>query len=101
MRHAHLAPDQGIEEEITKMINLTLDGAEENTVKEETAVTTVEKDLNTQIAEIAKQAETLTPEEQKQVDEFAEKIDLHDAAVVSRYGESARTKATGFADVSW
>ncbi len=98
MRHAHLAPDQGIEEEITKMINLTLDGAEENTVKEETAVTTVEKDLNTQIAEIAKQAETLTPEEQKQVDEFAEKIDLHDAAVVSRYGESARTKATGFAD---
>ncbi|MCR5236662.1 MAG: toxic anion resistance protein [Lachnospiraceae bacterium] len=80
------------------MINLTLDGAEENTVKEETAVTTVEKDLNTQIAEIAKQAETLTPEEQKQVDEFAEKIDLHDAAVVSRYGESARTKATGFAD---
>ena len=98
MRHAHLAPDQGIEEEITKMINLTLDGAEENTVKEETAVTTVEKDLNTQIAEITKQAETLTPEEQKQVDEFAEKIDLHDAAVVSRYGESARTKATGFAD---
>lgn len=98
MRHAHLVPDQGIEEEITKMINLTLDGAEENTVKEETAVTTVEKDLNTQIAEIAKQAETLTPEEQKQVDEFAEKIDLHDAAVVSRYGESARTKATGFAD---
>ncbi len=80
------------------MINLTLDGAEENTAEEKAPAAAAEKDLNTQIAEIAKQAETLSPEEQKQVDDFAQKIDLHDAAVVSRYGESARTKATGFAD---
>lgn len=80
------------------MINLTLDGAEENTAEEKAPAAAAEKDLNAQIAEIAKQAETLSPEEQKQVDDFAQKIDLHDAAVVSRYGESARTKATGFAD---
>ncbi len=80
------------------MINLTLDGAEENTAEVKAPAAAAEKDLNTQIAEIAKQAETLSPEEQKQVDDFAQKIDLHDAAVVSRYGESARTKATGFAD---
>ncbi|MBO5552235.1 MAG: toxic anion resistance protein [Lachnospiraceae bacterium] len=81
------------------MINLTLDGAEETTAGNESAsAAAVEKSLDTQIAEIARQAETLTPEEQKQVDDFAAKIDLHDSSVVSRYGESARTKATGFAD---
>lgn len=81
------------------MINLTLDGAEETKAENEAApVTAVEQSLDTQIAEIARQAETLSPEEQKQVDEFVSKIDLHDSAVVSRYGESARTKATGFAD---
>ena len=77
------------------MINLTLDGAEEKT-----AVQTVasEDSAGEQISEIMKQAEALTPEEQKQVEEFVQKIDLHDSAVISRYGESARTKATGFAD---
>ena len=86
------------------MINLTLDGKEEQAKPEENsgtasaALTAAKDDIGAQIAEIARQAETLSPEEQKQVDEFAATIDLHDSAVVSRYGESARTKATGFAD---
>lgn len=80
------------------MINLTLDGAEEAAEKENAAVIPAKDDIGTQIEEIARTVEMLTPEEQKQVDEFAAKIDLHDSAVVSRYGESARTKATGFAD---
>ncbi len=80
------------------MINLTLDGAEEAAEKENAAVIPAKDDIGTQIEEIARTVEMLTPEEQEQVDEFAAKIDLHDSAVVSRYGESARTKATGFAD---
>ena len=78
------------------MAELILDGVDDQ-------VSVVEKertplDITTQIAEIRTQAETLTPEEQKTVNEFAAKIDLHNSALISRYGESARKKATGFAD---
>ncbi|MCR5774890.1 MAG: toxic anion resistance protein [Lachnospiraceae bacterium] len=81
------------------MINLTLDGVEE--AQESTAPVSqppAEVTVEAQIDEIKKQVEALTPEEQKQVDEFSAKIDLHDATLISRYGESARTKATSFAD---
>ncbi len=77
------------------MAELILDGVDESTpVKEEVAVV----DIGTQIEQIKNEVEALTPEEQKTVAEFAEKIDLHNSALVSRYGESARKKATGFAD---
>ncbi len=76
------------------MAELILDGIDEPVVEKKS----VSQDIGAQIAEIRTQAETLTPEERKTVDEFASKIDLHNSALIARYGESARKKATGFAD---
>ncbi len=77
------------------MAELILDGVDE---QEPVFKETVKTDIGTQIEQIKSQVEVLSPEEQKTVDEFVEKIDLHNSALVSRYGESARKKATGFAD---
>ncbi len=81
-----------------QMAELILDGVDNRPAAEETPEVSALTNVDAQIAEIRTQVEQLTPEEQKQVDDFVQKIDLHDAAVVSRYGESARTKATSFAD---
>ena len=82
------------------MAELILDGVDEpvidTTPKAENEI--VAADLGAQIEQIKSEVEALTPEEQKTVDEFAEKIDLHNSALISRYGETARKKATGFAD---
>ncbi len=82
------------------MAELILDGVDEpvidTTPKAKNEI--VAADLGAQIEQIKSEVEALTPEEQKTVDEFAEKIDLHNSALISRYGETARKKATGFAD---
>ncbi len=48
-------------------------------------------------SELVKEAENLSPEERKQVDDFAAQINLHDAGLISRYGEVAQQKSSGLA----
>ncbi len=43
---------------------------------------------------------TLTPEEQKVVEEFAEKIDITDSTVVLQYGSAAQKKIASFSDTA-
>jgi uncharacterized protein YaaN involved in tellurite resistance len=40
----------------------------------------------------------LTPEEQRQVDDFAGKINLRDSGIILQYGASAQKKMTGFSE---
>lgn len=40
----------------------------------------------------------LSPAEQKQVDEFAQKIDLHDSSIILQYGAGAQKKMTTFSE---
>ncbi|MCF0228444.1 MAG: toxic anion resistance protein [Parasporobacterium sp.] len=42
----------------------------------------------------------LTPEEQKKVDEFSEKINIHDTDVILRYGSAAQKKIAEFSDAA-
>ena len=42
----------------------------------------------------------LTPEEQKVVDEFVEKIDISNSAVVMQYGAGAQKKIASFSDTA-
>ena len=73
--------------ELSAIPTLTLDGVEEPAaeVKEEPVV--VEEPV-------------LTPEEQKVVDEFAEKIDITNSAVVMQYGAGAQKKIANFSDTA-
>lgn len=49
------------------------------------------------IEELSERA-NLTPAEQKQVEEFAEKINLHDSGVIMQYGSSAQKKMVTFSE---
>ncbi|MDL2323541.1 toxic anion resistance protein [Ruminococcaceae bacterium OttesenSCG-928-A16] len=49
------------------------------------------------IEELSERA-NLTPAEQKQVDEFAEKINIHDTGVIMQYGSSAQKKMVSFSE---
>ncbi|MCL1896779.1 MAG: toxic anion resistance protein, partial [Clostridiales bacterium] len=40
----------------------------------------------------------LTPAEQKQVDDFAQSIDIHNSAIILQYGSSAQTKMGNFSE---
>lgn len=40
----------------------------------------------------------LSPAEQKQVDEFAEKIDIHDTTIIMQFGNSAQKKMVNFSE---
>lgn len=46
------------------------------------------------------QAEQFTPEEQKQIDEFAEKIDLSNSSQILNYGVSAQKKSVTFSEAA-
>ena len=50
--------------------------------------------------ETAKDEPVLTPEEQKVVDEFAEKIDITNSALVMQYGSAAQKKIADFSDTA-
>ena len=43
---------------------------------------------------------SLSPEEQKMVEDFAEKIDVTDSAIVMQYGAGAQKKIAAFSDVA-
>ena len=49
-------------------------------------------------AEVEIDDSMLTDEEKRQVDEFAEKIDITDSAIVMQYGAPAQTKVSQFSD---
>ena len=42
----------------------------------------------------------LTPAEQKQVDDFAQSIDIHNSAIILQYGSSAQTKMGNFSETA-
>jgi len=42
----------------------------------------------------------LTPEEQKQVDDFAQTIDIHNSSIILQYGASAQTKMGNFSETA-
>ena len=42
----------------------------------------------------------LTPEEQKQVDNFAQTIDVHNSSIILQYGSSAQTKMGNFSEAA-
>ena len=73
--------------ELDAITTLTLDGLAEPEpeVKEEPVVV---------------QEPILTPEEQKIVDEFAEKIDITNSAIVMQYGAAAQKKIAAFSDTA-
>ncbi|MCL2336265.1 MAG: toxic anion resistance protein [Firmicutes bacterium] len=52
----------------------------------------------TDLVTIRQQAALLTPEEEQKVDEFAAKIDLHDTAMIARYGEVAQSRSAQFSE---
>ena len=52
------------------------------------------------VAETVKQLQQLSPEEQRTVDEFAEKINIEDSAMVLQYGAAAQKKLAGFSDTA-
>lgn len=54
-------------------------------------------DTQATAAELAQRAQ-LSPAEQKQVDDFAQQINLHDSALVMQYGTSAQKKMTAFSE---
>ena len=67
---------------------LTLDGVEE------------EKPVKTKKKEEEQPEVQLTPEEQKVVDDFAEKIDITSSALVMQYGSGAQKKIANFSDTA-
>ena len=52
------------------------------------------------VAETVKQLQQLSPEEQKTVDDFAQKINIEDTAMVMQYGAAAQKKLAGFSDTA-
>ena len=77
------------------MIKLEL-GTTELTLHSEEAVPAVSatKELTAHYLE----QQTLSPEEQQQVDAFSEKIDLHDSAIILQYGAACQKKVAAFSD---
>ena len=67
---------------------LTLDGVEE------------EKPVAPEKKEVEQPEVQLTPEEQKVVDDFAEKIDITSSALVMQYGSGAQKKIANFSDTA-
>ena len=67
---------------------LTLDGVEE------------EKPVAPETKEAEQPQLPLTPEEQKVVDDFAEKIDITSSALVMQYGSGAQKKIANFSDTA-
>ena len=77
------------------MIKLEL-GATELTLHSEEAVPAVS--ATKELTEHYLEQQTLSPEEQQQVDAFSEKIDLHDSAIILQYGAACQKKVAAFSD---
>ncbi|WP_138160424.1 toxic anion resistance protein [Peptoniphilus catoniae] len=73
-----------------KEIKLTLDGSEDKFESIE--------DIENKLEETKKTEITLTDEEKKQIEDFAEKIDLKDSNMVIQYGSGAQKKISNFSE---
>ncbi len=81
-------------------IKLTLDGAQAPTLSTPSLTLDPEQEKEQIIEEVAKTASNLSPEEQKVVDEFAQKIDIGSSTIVMQYGAAAQKKISGFSDTA-
>jgi len=80
-----------LEKMLTEMPTLTFDTVNDVRTKEEVVIATpveVPKEVN------------LTPEEQKMVDEFAQKINLNDTKLVMQYGSTSQKKMADFSETA-
>lgn len=85
-----IMPDLVLEPSAPEVAELTL---EMSGVPATTTTTTTKVEA----AELSERAR-LTPAEQKQVDEFAEKIDIRDSGVILQFGSGAQKKMTTFSE---
>lgn len=78
-----------LEQEAPAMPSLTLDPEQQAApaVPKEPQITTLDESV-------------LTPEERKMVDDFSEKIDLHNSTQVMQYGSAAQRKIASFSDTA-
>lgn len=78
-----------LEQEAPQMPSLTLDPEQQEApaAPEEPQITTLDESV-------------LTPEEQKMVDDFSQKIDLHNSTQVMQYGSAAQRKIASFSDTA-
>ena len=82
-----------LEGETTQMPTLTLEGAETPALNLEGAQPKEEDP-------VALDESSLSPEERKVVDDFAQKIDLSNSSLVMQYGAAAQKKIAGFSDTA-
>ena len=82
-----------LEGETTQMPALTLEGAETPALDLEGAQPKEEDP-------VALDESSLSPEERKVVDDFAQKIDLSNSSLVMQYGAAAQKKIAGFSDTA-
>lgn len=83
-----------LEEEVPSTPTLTLEGLEAPSL-----TLTPEEPAQAAI-EIEPAERTLTPEEQKIVDEFADKIDVTNSTMILQYGAAAQKKIAAFSDTA-
>lgn len=57
-------------------------------------------DVLNEVGETMQQIAQLSPDEQRQIEDFAQQIDLHDSTIVMRYGEAAQSKLESFTDAA-
>lgn len=55
-------------------------------------------DVLNEVGETMQQIAQLSPDEQRQIEDFAQQIDLHDSTIVMRYGEAAQEKPAHLAN---
>ena len=82
-----------LEGETAQMPTLTLEGAETPALNLEGAQPKEEDP-------VALDESSLSPEERKVVDDFAQKIDLSNSSLVMQYGAAAQKKIAGFSDTA-
>ena len=82
-----------LEGETTQMPTLTLEGAE-------TPALNLEGTQPKEEDPVALDESSLSPEERKVVDDFAQKIDLSNSSLVMQYGAAAQKKIAGFSDTA-
>ena len=82
-----------LEGETAQMPTLTLEGAE-------TPALNLEGTQPKEEDPVALDESSLSPEERKVVDDFAQKIDLSNSSLVMQYGAAAQKKIAGFSDTA-
>lgn len=78
-------------------IKLVLDGAPVDEPAQETAPAPALSVSEEEAARLLKQAEELSPEEQKEVEQFAEQIDIHNVGIVMNYGATVQKQSANIA----